>query len=412
MNAIIERECSETQDDIFVLNDDAIFLILSKLSWMDINNVKLLSRRFYGIVHKNYYRLRRREARGLSIRYDKNNENHLFHIKITLNSLEGRISCLGQFCYYKKIIKIQSGEGLSSFIKVFDTRDPRYLKIHVADGIVVFDILISGERDKIMRSSNFSATTNNTIVWRLEMYPGGEFKTSGDYLSLKDYLKSQSGTLLPNDKLTVFCEICAVYDTVDINGFSPSISVKSLPSTLVNDIASMLDTCQFYDCTIKVGENNIRAHKSIVSSCSLVFRAMFTSKLSESQTSIVEINDFRYEVVKEMINYIYKDSTSNLEEMGIEILAIADKYNLEGLKAMTEQSLCHTLNVGTIFEYFKISEVYGARRLRGYCLEFLRSNAPDILNTEYWSTFVRECPELVANLCRNLFQQYRNYNYK
>uniref|UniRef100_A0A0N5CIH4 BTB domain-containing protein n=1 Tax=Strongyloides papillosus TaxID=174720 RepID=A0A0N5CIH4_STREA len=321
----------------------------------------------------------------------------------------------------------------------------------------------SGEFDKIIKSSNFGTTGNKTMLWCLKTCPGGKCYSCGNYIPLyvelvecnipeikakikfsilnnkgektnisylqeakifnkgvewgfskfisKSFLQSRSETLLPDDKLTLFCEMVVMYESVNTGGLSQSTNVENFTSTFVNDIGSMLDSGHFFDCIVKVGDDSIKVHKDVLSSRSSVFKAMFVSSLSESQSSIIEISDFRYEVVREMINYIYKDSTSELQQMAIEILAIADKYNLEGLKTMAEQSLCNTLDIGTVLEYFKISEMYAAKGLKRNCLEFLRNNAPDIINTDDWNAFVRECPELVTDLCKNLLQQYRSSNY-
>uniref|UniRef100_A0A0K0FVK9 F-box domain-containing protein n=1 Tax=Strongyloides venezuelensis TaxID=75913 RepID=A0A0K0FVK9_STRVS len=58
----MEEECFEEQDYTTFLTNDVLLFILSELPWRDILNVKLLSRRFYGIIHDNYLRLQRRKG--------------------------------------------------------------------------------------------------------------------------------------------------------------------------------------------------------------------------------------------------------------------------------------------------------------------------------------------------------------
>uniref|UniRef100_A0A0N5BC85 F-box domain-containing protein n=1 Tax=Strongyloides papillosus TaxID=174720 RepID=A0A0N5BC85_STREA len=58
----MEEKCLKVQDYTSEISDDALLLIFSELNWMDINNLKLVSKRFYGVVHRNYHRLERRKT--------------------------------------------------------------------------------------------------------------------------------------------------------------------------------------------------------------------------------------------------------------------------------------------------------------------------------------------------------------
>uniref|UniRef100_A0A0N5BVC1 F-box domain-containing protein n=1 Tax=Strongyloides papillosus TaxID=174720 RepID=A0A0N5BVC1_STREA len=88
----MEKEHSEVQDDLSVLPDDALLLIFWELSLKDIHHVNLVSRRFYGVVHKNYHRLRRREVHNISTKYDESCGNYPFHLEMTIRSVEDRNS--------------------------------------------------------------------------------------------------------------------------------------------------------------------------------------------------------------------------------------------------------------------------------------------------------------------------------
>uniref|UniRef100_A0A0K0FZN3 F-box domain-containing protein n=1 Tax=Strongyloides venezuelensis TaxID=75913 RepID=A0A0K0FZN3_STRVS len=102
MDFTIEDEYFEVKDDTSVLLDDALALILPKLLWKDILNAKLLSRRFYGIIHKNCHKLRRRRIYSLMIEYNENHEIYLINLKIHLESEEDNYSFfIGN--YYKVI---------------------------------------------------------------------------------------------------------------------------------------------------------------------------------------------------------------------------------------------------------------------------------------------------------------------
>uniref|UniRef100_A0A0N5C0L4 F-box domain-containing protein n=1 Tax=Strongyloides papillosus TaxID=174720 RepID=A0A0N5C0L4_STREA len=141
MNYSMEEERSEEQDYTPLLSDDAIFLILSELSWKDILNVKLVSRRFYGIIHEKYQQLNRRTVHGILIKYNKNYKSYPIRLDIIFDSVIDGDSRIIPFSYHRKIINIQSGEELSKLLKMFDLKNFNYLVVPATDDFDIFDIM-------------------------------------------------------------------------------------------------------------------------------------------------------------------------------------------------------------------------------------------------------------------------------
>uniref|UniRef100_A0A0K0G319 F-box domain-containing protein n=1 Tax=Strongyloides venezuelensis TaxID=75913 RepID=A0A0K0G319_STRVS len=140
MDFNIEDEYFEINDNTSVLPDNIMVKILSELPWEDINTVKLISRRFYGIVHQNYRRLERRKVQKFLIKYNKYRKNYPFHLEITLKNAENGSSpeipiCLGKIRNFKSI------EELIDFLKMFDMRDLEQFVVPVIDNIDIFIIL-------------------------------------------------------------------------------------------------------------------------------------------------------------------------------------------------------------------------------------------------------------------------------
>uniref|UniRef100_A0A0N5B405 BTB domain-containing protein n=1 Tax=Strongyloides papillosus TaxID=174720 RepID=A0A0N5B405_STREA len=133
-----------------------------------------------------------------------------------------------------------------------------------------------------------------------------------------------------------------------------------------------------------------------------VFYAMFSNKCRESQSHLIEMKDFPLEVVKEMITYIYTDTSPNLEVMTSEILAIAEKYNLGGLKVMAEDCLCNDLDMENVCEYLEIGEIYNADSLKEKCMDFICMNISGIVNTKSWNSLVIKYPLLLNEIIKNL----------
>uniref|UniRef100_A0A0N5CGT8 F-box domain-containing protein n=1 Tax=Strongyloides papillosus TaxID=174720 RepID=A0A0N5CGT8_STREA len=140
MDFSIKEEYFEVQDEISDLPDDVLVIILSKLSWEDVNTIKLVSRRFYGIVHRNYHRLERRMVRDFSIKYNEYCGRCPFHLQISFKSVGDRNSGVIQYGFPKSI-NIQSVGELTGFLKMFDMRKLRRFLVPAAGNLDVFSIL-------------------------------------------------------------------------------------------------------------------------------------------------------------------------------------------------------------------------------------------------------------------------------
>uniref|UniRef100_A0A0K0FGD5 F-box domain-containing protein n=1 Tax=Strongyloides venezuelensis TaxID=75913 RepID=A0A0K0FGD5_STRVS len=139
MDFSIEEEYFEVKGDIYVLPDDIIVIILSKLSWEEVNIIKLVSRKFYDIVHRNYHRLERKKVDMLTIEYNEM-ESYPFHIDMVLKIVEfWNLRTIG--LHNRKITTFQSGEKLAGFLKMFDMRDLHECNIYVTGNIDIFSIL-------------------------------------------------------------------------------------------------------------------------------------------------------------------------------------------------------------------------------------------------------------------------------
>lgn len=110
-------------------------------------------------------------------------------------------------------------------------------------------------------------------------------------------------------------------------------------------LGELLEDKQFTDITLVVAGEEIRAHKIILAASSLYFRRLFNSSPDETKTDRIEIVDFEPQTVKAMLEYMYRGVITKPEWVsGIEfysnLLIVADKYQLDGLKSASEELLC------------------------------------------------------------------------
>ncbi|KAK7795570.1 hypothetical protein U0070_010190 [Myodes glareolus] len=108
---------------------------------------------------------------------------------------------------------------------------------------------------------------------------------------LRDFLFSTPYFFLPDDKLTLCCEVSVVQDCNSISeqNMQPGIDIPRC--TLVDDLGELWENSSFTDCCLGVDGQEFRAHKAILAARSPVFRAMFEHDMEESRKSRIEIHD-------------------------------------------------------------------------------------------------------------------------
>ncbi|XP_014227850.1 speckle-type POZ protein B-like [Trichogramma pretiosum] len=117
----------------------------------------------------------------------------------------------------------------------------------------------------------------------------------------------------------------------------------------------------------------IPAHRVVLATASPVFKAMFTHDMKENQNKLVEMTDVSHEVAVEMLHYIYTGSVANSKtSLTINLLAAAEKYQLEELKNKCEQQLSSILSIENALEMLKISDTYNADYLKKSAVDFVK----------------------------------------
>ncbi|XP_031225070.1 speckle-type POZ protein-like isoform X4 [Mastomys coucha] len=299
------------------------------------------------------------------------------------------------------------------------------------------------EMGEVLKSSTFSSGPNDKMKWCLRINPKGLDDESKDYLSLylllvscpksevrakfkfsllnakreetkamesqrayrfvqgkdwgfkkfirRDFLLDEANGLLPDDKLTLFCEVSVVQDSVNVSGHTNTNTLKVPQCRLAEDLAR-----------------------------SPVFNAMFEHEMEECTKNRVEINDLDPEVFKEMMRFVYTGKAPNLDKMADNLLAAADKYALERLKVMCEEALCSNLSVENVADTLVLADLHSAEQLKAQAIDFINrcsvlrqlgckdgknwnnNQATDIMETSGWKSMIQSHPHLVAEAFRAL----------
>ena len=130
-----------------------------------------------------------------------------------------------------------------------------------------------------------------------------------------------------------------------------------------------------HDVTLKCGEKLFYCHKYTLSLRSPVFKAMFQSNTMENANGLVEIEDIQQEAFSEFLNYIYTGSISlSFDKYGKELLAVADKYQVDKLKRACEKELISKLDAENCSEMIVMAECNKAEKLKKAAFELFNKN--------------------------------------
>ncbi|XP_046982639.1 protein roadkill [Schistocerca americana] len=314
------------------------------------------------------------------------------------------------------------------------------------------------EMGEVLKSSTFSAGANDKLKWCLRVNPKGLDEESKDYLSLylllvscnksevrakfkfsilnakreetkamesqrayrfvqgkdwgfkkfirRDFLLDEANGLLPDDKLTIFCEVSVVADSVNISGQSNAVQFKVPECRLSEDLGSLFDNQRFSDVTLSVSGREFQAHKAILAgNAEPVFAAMFEHEMEERKYNRVDITDVDHEVLREMLRFIYTGRATSLEKMADDLLAAADKYALERLKVMCEEALCTNLSIENAADILILADLHSADQLKAQAIDFINTHATDVMDTQGWKQMILSHPHLIAEAFRALATQ-------
>jgi hypothetical protein len=102
-----------------------------------------------------------------------------------------------------------------------------------------------------------------------------------------------------------------------------------------------------------------------------VFEAMFNSGMLEPPQNVVQIADFPDEIVQGMLNFIYTGHSDSLQENAVDLLQIADKYELLDLKKMCEKWIGNNLNVKEAAEILVVTNLHSPTTLKPKVVSFI-----------------------------------------
>uniref|UniRef100_A0A1I8BPF6 BTB domain-containing protein n=1 Tax=Meloidogyne hapla TaxID=6305 RepID=A0A1I8BPF6_MELHA len=292
-------------------------------------------------------------------------------------------------------------------IKGFSQCECRYLETSLR----IKDSASSTNGNTIAMSNGLTTDNASYLTFKIRLHPQGNKESNKDFcfFQLNGYFEYIRRDLLishiqPSDEIQLLLNLTIVSDTITKNSqnvISPAVP-EPRPSELAKDLEQMFGDTRHSDFTIICdGDKEHRelpAHKVVLGARSPVFAAMFEPHTEEAQKSEVHYNDIDFEVMREMLFYIYSGTAPLLQQMALDLLAVADRFQLIGLKEMADQVLRNGLCVDNVCRNLVLADMHNALELKQDALRFIAQYSNGVIVTDGWATMVKEHPRLVTEV--------------
>lgn len=108
----------------------------------------------------------------------------------------------------------------------------------------------------------------------------------------------------------------------------------------------------------------------------------------------LEIKDIHAKTLEQLLEYIYTDSSLNVDAKNSSLLAAAQNYKLLGLKSQCENHLGEIISPKNVASVLLIADKYECQKLKKSALGYCKSNHTYIMKDDQWKTIEEEKPGL------------------
>ncbi|XP_047063669.1 BTB/POZ and MATH domain-containing protein 2-like [Lolium rigidum] len=192
----------------------------------------------------------------------------------------------------------------------------------------------------------------------------------------------ESSAYLKHDRFSIRCDLSVAKEIRTQHGTAtPCVVATLLPSSdMSHQLGRILETGEGADVTFEVGGETFAAHRPLLAARSSVFTAQLFGPMKDNGATCIRIDDMEPKVFKMMLHFIYTDTlpsstTDDCEvaEMAQHLFVAADRYNLERLKLVCQNTLCTYMDARTVATTLALAEQHGCDELKEACHKFLAS---------------------------------------
>ncbi|KAJ5073626.1 pep-cterm sorting domain-containing protein [Anaeramoeba ignava] len=168
------------------------------------------------------------------------------------------------------------------------------------------------------------------------------------------------------------------------------------------------------DFTIEIESEKpiyLRCHKAILNCRSDYFKALFRSKMIESQQGKVVLHDTSKEMMEKFLKYIYTGKIEINEENAVEILISSRKFCLDQISEFAAKFIKQRITTQNVVEVYQISNQFLCEDVADFCFKYIEDKIQLLLETDLlYSLTEQEMEKLLKS--ENIFitREYRLFD--
>merc|ERR1719508_720257 len=204
--------------------------------------------------------------------------------------------------------------------------------------------------------------------------------------SKEDFLK-----MFVKNKITVMATVRSYEDGNDF------IKETKRDQNLLTQIRSISDLDSLADFTIVCGDREFKCHRVLLASRSTVFKAMILNdNFVEIRQNSITIEKTSPDMVEAMLEFISTGHVpDDIQEKAIDLIDLADSYDLQDLMEFCESSLINNLTVEGVLETLIAIDLHAPNsQNRQKIVAFIKEEAAEVVKSSHWNEFVIKYPDL------------------
>lgn len=182
---------------------------------------------------------------------------------------------------------------------------------------------------------------------------------------------------------------------------------QALPKSgnLGGHLSRLLDSGRFADVTLRVGGEEIRAHRAVLAARSPVFDAMLSSGMKEQRLHEVHIKESEPGTVRRMLRFMYEGAMEEAElqqdDDVVSLLELAHKYDVASLVELCVSTLQLRLADDKAADFLMIAEHLALDGFRRDCIDFIATSyerLAEVQASEGFARLAQKRPHLLIDI--------------
>ena len=125
----------------------------------------------------------------------------------------------------------------------------------------------------------------------------------------------------------------------------------------------------------------------------------------KNRENVINIKDFDASTVKKLLWFVYSDKVDE-NEIDMDLLAIANMYQIPSLENICERRLCNELNIDNVLDAWIGANLFKRNKFLRACEKFLSQNWSAVQETESFSRLMESNSKEMATLACKLLTDH------